>query len=133
MIRPLHDLVLVRVIEDEARVSPGGIVYSPGSAKATKRAVVVRTGTGRLPYRAGGRWHTRPPQADQAITGWARHRVLPEVGEGDLVLYEDHSTRWHDGDGEWPETGDRALVPEHAIVMVIEAGDRVELDRIGAA
>lgn len=132
-IRPLHDHVVLEVLEAELRVSPGGIAL-PASDKVGKRARVVEPGPGRLPWRSAGRSHTDAPTPEQAIDSWARARVRCGVEPGDVVIYQDHRVRWHTGRGEWPEVGDLALVPADALLMVCDSeaeAERVEVLRLG--
>ena len=136
MIRPLHDNVLVEVLEDDERVSPGGIVYSRAYEKVGKRARVLAVGPGRLPWRSrsGVQWSSLAPKPEDDVRQWSAARQRIDMEPGDVVIYQDHRLRWHSGAGDWPETGDRAIIPADAVLMVassVEEAKRAEVIKLG--
>lgn len=118
-VTPMHDLVLLEVLEDDTRTSSGGIVYAQQYDKTCKRARVLKVGPGRTLWKdAGGHWHSSVPTPEHLIDTWsATKRVRMDVEPGDYVLYQDHRTRWHSGGQEWPQPGDEALVPMEAMMF----------------
>ncbi len=105
-VRPSHDMVLLEVLDSEVQFTSGGLVVST-SDRMYKRAKVLAVGPGR-----------RHPKTD------VRLAMVVEVGE--TVIYEDWRTQWHSGQWTWPGPGDRALVPQGAVVAMFDCDDDPE-------
>lgn len=111
-VRPLHDYVVVEVLEGEERVSAGGIIYSHGCEKTHKKARVLRCGPGKTTTTA------RP-----GLFRARRKKVTVEPGQH--VIIEDWRVKWHSGVGQWPGPGDRALLPADACALLLD-GESVD-------
>ncbi len=86
-IRPLHDRVVVRRVEDE-RKSPGGIVIPDTAAEKPMQGEVLAVGKGKL-EEGGGRRPIEVKVGDKVLFGKYAGTEFRQDGEEVLMMRED--------------------------------------------
>ena len=92
--RPLHDRILVKRVEEEAKTK-GGIIIPDTAKEKPQEAKVVAVGSGRV--------------TDEG------KRVAPEVKKGDRVLFGKYSGSEVQVDGE-----EHLIIREEDVLAIIE-------------
>ena len=86
-IRPLHDRVLVRRMEEET-TSSGGIVIPDSAAEKPQRGEIVAAGSGKR-LESGEIVPLDVKVGDQVLFGKYSGTEIKELGEGMIVMRED--------------------------------------------
>ncbi|NND64775.1 MAG: co-chaperone GroES [Gammaproteobacteria bacterium] len=86
-IRPLHDRVIVKRVEEET-TSPGGIVIPDSAAEKPSRGEVVAVGTGKL-LDSGETRALELKEGDKVLFGKYSGTEVKVEGEDWLVMRED--------------------------------------------
>ncbi|MGH8426599.1 MAG: co-chaperone GroES [Gammaproteobacteria bacterium] len=86
-IRPLHDRVVVKRLEEE-RTSPGGIVIPDTAAEKPVRGEVIAVGNGKIQDNGELR-KLDVKKGDKVLFGKYSGQEVKELGEDVLVMRED--------------------------------------------
>jgi chaperonin GroES len=86
-IRPLHDRVIVKRLEEE-KTSPGGIVIPDSAAEKPSRGKVIAVGQGKM-LDNGERQQMAVKEGDQVLFGKYSGTEVKMDGEDYLVMRED--------------------------------------------
>ena len=86
-IRPLHDRVIIRRLEEE-RKSSGGIVIPDSAAEKPVRGEVIAVGNGKI-LDNGDTRSLDVKVGDKVLFGKYSGQEVKELGEGILVMRED--------------------------------------------